>query len=102
MFVAVDDAAQLTVNDLAAGFLGSLSNPSSRKVRKAKLHQFDIEKYLVKGENNTRIRQANGPAVFGGCMVPDNFVCNPSGVVYGGYATYVPLPEPPQTEKAIS
>jgi hypothetical protein len=90
IFVSVDDAAEIVVNDQKVSLLGSLVNLNESQQAQSTLHAFDIGSFLVRGENHVRIRQNNGPAFFGNCPIPDNFTCNPSGVVFGGYATYTP------------
>ncbi|HKS75136.1 MAG TPA: hypothetical protein VJQ82_18150 [Terriglobales bacterium] len=90
LYISVDDAAEITVNDEKVALLGSLINLVESQKAQSALHAFNIGGFLVKGENHIRIRQNNGPAWFGNCSVPDNFTCNPSGLVFGGYATYMP------------
>jgi len=88
LFVAADDAAQVMVNGSVVGRIGSLADVSKASDAQNRIHKFDITRFLVKGKNRIRIGQENGPARFGGCAVPDNYTCNPSGVVFGGSATW--------------
>lgn len=87
LFIAADDFAQVIVNGASVRVTGSLTDLNAALDAQNHLHKVDITQFLVKGRNTIRIRQRDGTAKMVGCPVPDNYECNPSGVVFGGSAT---------------
>lgn len=87
-FIAADDSAQVFVNGMKLGTIGSTTIFSRALDAANSPHALDIGPLLVSGKNHVRVRVKNGEASFGNCGIPDNYACNPSGVVFGGFATW--------------
>ena len=84
LYLAADDAAQVVVNGTFIGAIGSVEDIRKATDAQNRLHKFDITKFLVAGRNQITIRLVNGP--FGGEI--DDYSNRPSGVVFGGFATW--------------
>lgn len=78
--VAVDDFAEVRVNDMFVGTTGSVTDESLAGPADDSLATFDILPFLLQGTNVITILAANGN--FGCGDGPYN--CNPAGVVFGG------------------
>jgi len=86
--IAADDKATIWVNGILVGTIGSTTDPTLASYAQNNIQHFPIATALVTGKNIVTVLLENGPATFGGCPVPDDYSCNPSGVVYGGTATW--------------
>jgi hypothetical protein len=86
--IAADDKATIFVNGVLVGTIGSTTDPTLASDAQNYIHYFPIASALLSGTNIVIIHLENGPATFGGCPVPDDYSCNPSGVVYGGVAKW--------------
>ncbi|HJR33551.1 MAG TPA: hypothetical protein VJ817_01275 [Gemmatimonadales bacterium] len=78
--IAADDFAEVLVNGMSAGTVGSRTDASLAGAAQNALRSFDIRPYLVRGSNVIAVRAANG--VFGCGAGP--YSCNPAGIVFGG------------------
>jgi len=88
--MAVDDMAEVFVNDTSVGTAGSVTNASVAAAAQSSLATFDIASFLVAGTNVVTVVAANGP--FGCDAGP--YSCNPAGLVFGGSVQATLLAEP--------
>ena len=87
MFIAADDFAAVYVNEVLAGTVGSVVDPSASG--HTALAQLDIAAFLHPGRNKIRVLAQNGPASFAGvCSGPCTYAQNPAGVVFGGTISF--------------
>ena len=82
--IAADDFADVNVNGMSAGSVGSISDSSQASMAQSSLTQFDLTPFLVAGTNTINILGRNGPQSFGGCTMPCDYEQNPAGVVFDG------------------
>jgi hypothetical protein len=61
MFVAVDDFAEVRVNNVSVGTTGSLTDLALADSAQSSLAMFNIGSFLVPGTNIITVRAANGP-----------------------------------------
>lgn len=113
--IAADDFAEVQVNGVPIGSIGSISDGGLASIAQGALHLFDIGPLLLQGLNRVTIRAQNGPQSYTNCDacefsetqadsvagraqdVPGLFgVCtfcnysgNPAGVVFGGTFSFV-------------
>ena len=87
IFVAVDDFAEVLVNNMSVGTTGSLTDSSLAGSAQSSLAMFNIGPFLIPGTNIITIRVANG--LFG--CGPGPYSCNPAGVVFGGSFQFQPF-----------
>ncbi len=86
--VAADDQAEVFVNGMSVGTIGSVTNVSLAFAAQSSLTSFDITSFLVTGINVITVRGTNGP--FGCGAGP--YSCNNAGVVFGGSLLVAPPP----------
>jgi hypothetical protein len=83
--LAADDFAEVFVNGVFAGQIGSTTDPSLAGAAQQQLATFDISAFLAGGTNVVTFRAVNGPRDFASC---NDFGClyseNPAGMVFGG------------------
>ncbi len=84
--VSADDFAEVRVNGVVVGSVGSISDLSLSGLAQGSLTAFDITSLLVAGTNTITIRGRNGPGSFGGCT-NCTYAQHPAGVVFGGSIT---------------
>lgn len=82
--IAVDDFAEIRVNNSVVGTIGSTTVQSVAIEAQSALVTLDITGYLVKGDNLISIHVQNGPPEFANCTVSCLYAQNPAGVVFGG------------------
>lgn len=82
--ISADDFAEVRVNGVPVGSVGSTTNGSASSAAQSALKTFDLTPFLVLGHNHLTIRAANGAF---GC-VATAYSCNPAGVVFGGSITH--------------
>jgi hypothetical protein len=82
--IAADDYAQVLVNGIVVGEIGSRSDESLAGSAQSFLTTFDLGPYLVRGKNLIVVQGANGD--FGCGAGP--YSCNPAGVVFGGSLSF--------------
>lgn len=88
IFIAVDDFAEIIINNQQVSSVGSITNVSvAASAQQGK--SFDITRYLVKGTNTFIIHAKNGPSSFALSKKPCTYSENPAGVVFGGYITLI-------------
>lgn len=87
--VAADDFAQVVVNDVVVGTIGSTTNPESAGSAQNLLTPFDLGPFLHAGTNTITVRGANGN--FGCGPESNEYNCNPAGVVFGGWLGRAPV-----------
>jgi len=78
--IAADDFAEVLVNGISVGTIGSVSDGNLAGPASSTLTTFNIGPYLILGDNVIRIRADNGNF---GCGA-GAYNCNPAGVVFGG------------------
>lgn len=89
LYLAADDFAELRVNGVVVGLIGSISDYGSAAGAQAGLTRFDLTPFLVPGRNEVLIRGQNGPGSFTGTSCdPCTFGQNPTGVLLGGTLSY--------------
>ena len=86
IYVAVDDYAEVYVNDMFVGTVGSNTNNVAAVAAQMTLTEFDISSFLMTGANRIEVRAYNGPDSFAG-VDNANYAQNPAGVVFGGLLT---------------
>jgi hypothetical protein len=82
--IAADDFAEVDVNGIFVGAVGSITDVGAAGQAQSTLTAFDLSPYLVGGQNVITIRGQNGPPSFGGCPMACDYAQNPAGVVFGG------------------
>lgn len=82
--IAADDFAEVDVNGVKVGSVGSVTDVSVASAGQSVVTVFDLSARLVAGENTITVVARNGPAWFGGCGGGCSYVENPAGVVFGG------------------
>jgi len=91
LYLAADDFAELQVNGLVVGSIGSVSDYGRAAGAQAGLSQFNLTPFLAPGRNQIVIRGQNGPGSFTGTSCnPCTFGQNPTGVLMGGSVSYDP------------
>lgn len=98
IFVAVDDYAEIYVNNNLVGALGAYSTTVPAL---ANPNTFDLTSVLVPGMNTISISVQNGPDEFAG-VTNANYSQNPAGIVFGGTLTKLASNETINSEKAIT
>jgi hypothetical protein len=84
VFVAADDLAEVIVNGIPVGSVGSVTSVSAAAPASANLSILNITGALVPGANTIRVRAKNGPDAFAGCSGACSYQMNPAGVVFCG------------------
>lgn len=84
--VAADDMAEVFVNEMFVGRIGSLTNGTAAGAAQTSVTSFNITNFLVPGGNVITVRASNG--TFGCGTGP--YQCNPAGVVFGGSLEVAP------------
>lgn len=94
--LAADDYAEVRVNGVFVGAIGSVSLAGPSPAYGA-LTTFDITSFVKPGANTIDVLAQNGPAeTWGYCGAPCTFAANPAGVVFGGAVTVeIPTSPPP-------
>jgi hypothetical protein len=82
--VSADDFAEVRVNGVSVGTVGSITNVGAASAAQSALTTFNLTPFLHEGSNTITIVSQNGPASFAGCAPPCNHSQNPTGVVFGG------------------
>ena len=82
--IAADDFAEVLVNGVSVGTIGSVTDISLAGSAQSALTTFDLSPYLISGENTITVVAANGPAEFAGCPTVCSYGENPAGVLFGG------------------
>jgi hypothetical protein len=82
--IAAGDFAEVFVNGVSAGTIGSVSDISLASLAQSVLTTFDLSPYLVAGDNTITIMAQNGPAEYAGCPGVCPYAENPAGVVFAG------------------
>ena len=59
------------MNGRKVGEIGSTSDAVAAHYAQVKLHDFDIARFLVRGENTIRVRVQNGPTSYSGYAEAD-------------------------------
>jgi hypothetical protein len=80
--IAADDFAEVFVNGVSVGTIGSIHDQSLAGAAQESLTTFDLSPYLVAGENVITVVAQNGPYVI--CPEECSYADNPTGVVFGG------------------
>lgn len=83
IFIAVDDFAEITINNRYVGNIGSITD-IGLAIAAQHGKTFDITQYLTIGSNTITIRAQNGPSFFAGSSTPCTYSRNPAAVVFGG------------------
>jgi hypothetical protein len=83
--ISADDFAQVVVNGIPIGSVGSTMDSSASSFAQSTLTTFDLGSQLVSGANTITIIGRNGPAYFAGCPGTCSYAQNPAGVVFGGH-----------------
>ena len=90
--IAADDFAEVLVNGVSVGTIGSVTDISLAGSAQSVLTTFDLSPYLISGKNTITVVAANGPAEFAGCPAVCSYGENPAGVVFEGSLSAV-LPD---------
>lgn len=90
--IAADDFAEIRVNGISVGSIGSVSDIVAAADAQSYLHPFDLTQYLRPGSNTITIIGQNGPAWytcgFPGCTDgPKPYAQNSAMVVFAGSLT---------------
>jgi hypothetical protein len=89
LYLAADDFAELSVNGVIIGSIGSVSDYGSAAGAQARVTRFDLTPFLVPGQNEILVRNQNGPGWFTGTSCsPCTFGQNPTGVLLGGSVSF--------------
>jgi len=90
IFIAADDFAEISVNGVRVGSIGSTSDIELAAASQRALTQFEIGPLLAQGLNRIAIRAQNGPNSFVSSRCTDcDYSVNPAGVVFGGALHFV-------------
>jgi hypothetical protein len=85
LYLAADDYAQLQVNGVTVGSIGSVTDIGLAANAQSLLTPFDISSYLKPGYNHVTIIGRNGPTYYSSfCGQTCTYAQNPAGVVFGG------------------
>ncbi len=87
IFIAADDFAEVDVNGMKAGMVGSTSDALVASSAQSSLTEIDISDLLIAGRNTVLVIGQNGPSSFANCDGPCTYAENPAGVVFGGSFT---------------
>jgi hypothetical protein len=80
IYVAADDFAEVWVNGVLAGTVGSTTDPNEAAKAQNNLTAFNLAPYLYPSVHNVlQVRAVNGQCA--GC----NYSSNPAGMVFGGF-----------------
>jgi hypothetical protein len=82
--LGADDFAEIHVNDVVVGSVGSITDKTAASASQSMLTVFALDAYLVDGANTITIVGQNGPPSFAGCAGACSYAQNPAGVVFGG------------------
>ena len=86
--IAADDYAEVHVNGVFVGKIGSVSDQSAAGGANSSLTTFNISPFLAPGANTITVVAQNGPASFAGCPSACDYAHNPAGTVFGGQLSY--------------
>jgi len=85
--IAADDFAEVRVNGISAGTIGSITDIYLAGDAQSYLHPFDITAYLHSGMNTITVVGQNGPASYPGCPDECKYAQNPAMVIFTGTLT---------------
>jgi hypothetical protein len=101
--IAADDLAEVLVNGVSAGVVGSITDSIAAAQTRNMLTTIDIGKFLVEGMNTIVVRGRNGPPGFVGCEPgPCTYSQDPAGVVFGGTLAFGVPNHPPDCDGAFA
>lgn len=101
--IASDDLAEVLVNGVSAGVVGSITASLVAAQARNGLSTIDIGTLLVPGNNTIVVRAQNGPPSFAGCEPgPCTYAQDPAGVVFGGALSFGQPNLPPDCSGAVA
>jgi hypothetical protein len=88
--LSADDFAEVRVNGVAAGTVGSIADIGLSSLAQNELTVFDISSLLKPGRNVITVKGQNGPLSFPPfCDATCTYGQNPAGVVFGGSLSFL-------------